>query len=174
MKSPSLHQLRLGIFICWIAFAVLLSLLPFGFLFTSHYPRDVSSGIARSIALNLTSLWFPALGCLAGYWFGATESKSRPNRKRDTKWVVMIITATSLLGILFFVGITLFTHDFGRMAGNLPTAERPLETEISDLLTTLHYFSPLYYAPITFLTGKAIGENSRSEKTEAVRSKTTD
>jgi hypothetical protein len=141
-------DLRITVFLVWIAFAFLLTAIPL--LLRICRPVACTPDQALQYAFSLTGLWLPALSCFAAFWF-ADRPRAAAHISAGQRLATLALTGLYVAICWAVVGFTLFPSQQLRPDG-LPMGRLPAE-QLAYAVGWLQGLSPVCLAPIAYLTG---------------------
>lgn len=152
-EKYTVANLRITVFIMWIVFATILSLIPCGLFLR---PRIADSNMVFELIKLLAGLWIPALSCFSAFWFsegnerGAQKTAPTQGQKIGSYALTFLYFGICIL----VISITLFVdpYDFD------PVTKEPLgrliDQQLASVVSWLQLLSPVLLAPLALLTGK--------------------
>jgi hypothetical protein len=153
VQINTVASLRIAVFVLWVAFAILLSIVPCGLLFR---PRAIDTKTVFELIKLLAGLWVPALSCFSAFWFsegnerGAQETPPNQGQKVGSLALTFLYFGICILT----VSLTLFVQPYDYD----PTTNEPIgplvDQQVAGVVSWLQLLSPVLLAPIGFLTGK--------------------
>jgi hypothetical protein len=156
-------QLRLRIFILWISFWIVSSLV---LLLSPLFRHDIETADLLPAVLTISGIWIPAVSCLAGFWFpqrGLTQPKSvRVSKERSSA-----AAGVTLIYLVFVMGLLIYSIYFVR--ANVESAEPSnltLLSQLSESVKIALLISPIALAPISWLTGGIDSVKDSKDKVE--------
>jgi hypothetical protein len=159
-RRNTVTQLRLNVFILWIVFATILSVLPCGILLR---PRFADSNMVFELMKLLAGLWLPALACFSAFWFsegnerGAQDVSPTESQKIGSYALTFLYFAICIL----IISLTFFAQKYEYDAmGDLIGPS--IDKQTASVVSWLQLLSPVLLAPIGFLTGKVPNYQSHS------------
>jgi hypothetical protein len=143
--TDSMAKLRIRVFISWLIFAVILSLLPVVLYIKEHANNRIYLDTMTEAIKMLAGLWLPALSCFSAFWFSETnnmlahEIAPTTGQKIGTYSLIMLYYFLCII----FISVTLFAQFSVQFIKSL-----------ASMISTIQLFSPALLAPIGLLTGK--------------------
>lgn len=150
----SQSRLRIRIFGLWIAFWIFSSL---QIIMAPILRSDNAIGDEQvlSAILTVTSVWVPALSCLAAFWFPEKErqvARSRNvSRERMIPAIVLTCVYLAFVLLLIFRSVYLVNYNFG--LPELPEGASFAE-QLTESVKIALILSPIALAPINWLTSE--------------------
>lgn len=154
MKKKTLSDMRLRIFVLWLLFALLLTIVPFGGM---REPLPMEMSEVFGMIKVLTGLWLPVLACFAAFWFNPTSAAEAKETIPGTGQVIgaYCFTAFYMLLASSLITINVFLVSVSIDPNTLEPYNEPLPKRVREVVEFLQLLSPVFLAPIAYLTGKA-------------------
>jgi len=136
-------------------------LLPFCLLLR---PAVADASMLLPVIKHLGGLWLPAISCFAGFWFSGDTGEGRESHSQPS---TAQTTGSYALSIVYFiialttVSVPMFIVSY-HPAPNLEPTGPGLVQQVGEAATSILTMSPIFLAPIAWITGRQPSSPSSS------------
>ncbi|MCU1253658.1 MAG: hypothetical protein JWQ49_6687 [Edaphobacter sp.] len=162
-RVATIVQLRQLIFWIWMGFALALIVLPLPLL---RNPQSADANTYFRLLKALTGLWLPAISCFSGLWFAQTQDRDGGPLRAGILAATLSITFLYFGLCLALVSVTLFVQNYGVDPSTNEALRPTMDEQLGSVISWLQLISPIFLAPIGFLTGKS-PKNIRPRRTNS-------